>query len=225
MGLFVLGDTHFSESVHKPMDIFGGAWIGHREKLIDGLSQTLRENDTFVMCGDFSWGMSLEEALPDFKLLASFPGRKILLKGNHDYWWTTVSKMDRFLEEHNIKDIFFLHNNCYYYEDIAICGTRGWFAEDNEKIYLREIIRMETSLKCAQSAQIFTFLHYPPIFGGYRSTEMLALFSKYGVKKCFYGHLHGDSLKGAFRGIDAGITYIPVSADAINFTPVAAKSF
>ena len=228
MALYVIGDTHFSEGCNKPMDIFGGAWTGYRDKLVSSLS-ILRAEDTLVLAGDFSWGMSLQEALPDFRLLDSFPGKKLLIKGNHDYWWETVSKMKRFFAENAIETIDFLHNSCYFYNGAALCGTRGWFYDKNDpaagddKIFKRELIRLEASLKAAvdQGArEIDCFLHYPPVFAGTEVPQITELLSRYPVKRVFYGHLHGESLRGAFSGMRNGIYYAVVSADALGFRPI-----
>ena len=228
MALYVIGDTHFSEGCNKPMDIFGGAWTGYRDKLVSSLS-ILRSEDTLVLAGDFSWGMSLQEALPDFRLLDSFPGKKLLIKGNHDYWWETVSKMKRFFAENAIETIDFLHNSCYFYNGAALCGTRGWFYDKNDpaagddKIFKRELIRLEASLKAAvdQGArEIDCFLHYPPVFAGTEVPQITELLSRYPVKRVFYGHLHGESLRGAFSGMRNGIYYAVVSADALGFRPI-----
>lgn len=230
MALYAIGDTHFSESVNKPMDIFGGAWNGYRDKLVHSFASCLKDDDMLVICGDFSWGMSLGEALEDFRLLASFPGKKVLLKGNHDYWWETVSKMNRFFEENQLKDLLFLHNNCIFYKDVALCGTRGWFFDLNdesagdEKLFKREVIRLEASLKaaaeCGGARETVCFLHYPPIFGTGEVEPIVSLLKKYGVSRCYYGHLHGDSLKGSFNGVQDGIKYQNISADNIGFRPV-----
>lgn len=228
MALYVIGDTHFSEGCNKPMDIFGGAWKGYRDKLISSLS-VLQPEDVLVLAGDFSWGMSLQEALPDFRLLDSFPGKKLLIKGNHDYWWETVSKMKRFFAENTIETIDFLHNSCYFYNGAALCGTRGWFYDKNDpaagddKIFKRELLRLEASLKAAvdQGAQeIDCFLHYPPVFAGTEVPQITEILSRYPVKRVFYGHLHGDSLRGAFSGMRNGIYYAVVSADALGFKPI-----
>ena len=146
MGLYAIGDLHLSLSVNKPMDIFGEVWKDHTEKLRASFSQ-LRDDDTIVLCGDTSWGISLEEALEDFRFLDRLPGRKILLKGNHDYWWETAAKMNAFFAEHEIHTLQLLHNNCFFYGNHAVCGTRGWFFEENaapqsEKVFKRELIRL-----------------------------------------------------------------------------------
>ena len=228
MALYVIGDTHFSEGSNKPMDVFGGAWTGYRDKLVASLS-VLQPEDVLVLAGDFSWGMSLQEALPDFRLLDSFPGKKLLLKGNHDYWWETVAKMKRFFAENAIETIDFLHNSCYFYNGAALCGTRGWFYDKNDpaagddKIFKRELIRLEASLKAAvdQGArEIDCFLHYPPVFAGTEVPQITEILSRYPVQRVFYGHLHGDSLRGAFSGVRNGIYYAVVSADALGFRPV-----
>ena len=228
MALYVIGDTHFSEGCNKPMDIFGGAWTGYRDKLVSALS-VLQPEDTLVVAGDFSWGMSLREALPDFRLLDSFPGKKLLIKGNHDYWWETVSKMKRFFAENTIETIDFLHKSCYFYNGAALCGTRGWFYDKNDpaagddKIFKRELIRLEASLKAAVdqgATEIDCFLHYPPVFAGTEVPQITEILSRYPVKRLFYGHLHGDSLRGAFSGTRNGIYYAVVSADALGFKPI-----
>lgn len=197
MALYAIGDTHLSLSSDKPMDVFGGGWTGYVEKLREGLS-VLEPGDTVVLCGDLSWGMSLEEARRDFAFLSSFPGRKLLLKGNHDYWWTTAAKMDRFFQENGFSSFQLLHNNSHLYGDIALCGTRGWFYEEERgghsaKIFNREPIRLEASLKAAGEREKYCFLHYPPLYQGYRCQEILDLLHRYGVTRCFYGHLHGGA--------------------------------
>ena len=171
MALFVLGDTPLSLGGSKPMDVFGGAWVDYVDKLRAGF-QVVEETDTVVLCGDISWGMSLPEAKPDFQFLQELlPGRKILLKGNHDYWWETVSKMTRFFEAEGLENFEFLHNNCLCYRDIALCGTRGWFLDvekgpHNEKMLRREVMRLEASLKAAGDREKICFLHYPPLLSG-----------------------------------------------------------
>lgn len=237
MALYTIGDLHLSEAVNKPMDIFGGVWQGYREKIIAACNEILTDDDLLVVCGDLSWGLNLQEALPDFKLLDSFPGKKLLLKGNHDLWWETISKMSKFFENNSIKSLYFLHNNCIFYKGTAICGTRGWFFDEEtedksaEKVFKRELIRLEASLLAAkkqdETSEIFCFLHYPPILAGAGErevTQITDLLKKYSVSRCYYGHLHGESLKGAFTGIREGIEYRVVSADYLNFRPIKIKS-
>lgn len=225
MALYVLGDLHLSFGVNKPMDVFGGRWEGYVEKLRDGLS-VVRPEDTLVLLGDLSWGLSLEEAVEDFAFINAIPGRKLIVKGNHDYWWNTASKFDKFCAEYGFADLHLLHNNCYLYGDTALCGTRGWFFEEDkegthdEKVFKRELGRLETSLKAAGDIEKLCFLHYPPRYRGYTCQEIIDLMAAYGVKDCYYGHLHGDSHKLALQGDCGGIGYWLAAADYVNFKPV-----
>ena len=223
MALYAIGDTHLSLSVDKPMDVFGGGWEGYVDKLREGFS-AVAEEDTVVLCGDISWGMSLEEAEPDFAFLNALPGQKWLLKGNHDYWWTTASKMNRFFAEHGFDKLHILHNNCHFYGDLALCGTRGWFYEEekqgqNEKVFRRELLRLEASLKAAEREKKLCFLHYPPRYRGYACSEILELLGTYGVTRCYYGHLHADSIRLALEDDYQGVQYRLVSADHVDFQP------
>ena len=222
MALYAMGDTHLSLSARKPMDVFGGAWTGYVDKIKEGFSG-IGPEDTVVLCGDISWGMGLEEAKEDFAFLDSLPGgQKILLKGNHDYWWNTASKMERFFAEHEFSTLKILHNNCHFYGDVALCGTRGWFYEEtgDQKVFLRELHRLEASLKAAGDREKLCFLHYPPLYQGYTCPEIMQLLEIYGVKQCFYGHLHGGSHRLAIEGARNGVEYRLVAADFVNFTPV-----
>lgn len=224
MALYAIGDLHLCLGADKPMDIFGGAWVGYMDKLREGLS-VIGPEDTTVLLGDVSWALGLEAAAADFAFVNEIPGRKILLKGNHDYWWSTASKFQKFCEAHGFTDMELLHNNCLFYEDVALCGSRGWFFEEdnagthNEKVYNRELIRLETSLKAAGDREKLCFLHYPPLYRGYRCPEILQLLSDYGVRRCFYGHLHGPSHRLAVEGEENGTEFRLVSADYVNFTP------
>ena len=231
MALYVIGDTHFSSDRDKPMDVFGGRWLGYDKKLIASIGECMQQDDTLVICGDFSWGMSLSDTLPDFKLLDSFPGRKLLLKGNHDYWWDTVAKMKKFFAANNITTIDFLHNNFFEYNSkILLCGTRGWMydinnaSSEDDKVFKREVIGLRQSLDAASSSasdkEIVCFLHYPPVCRDFEISAFTDVMKEYGVKRCCYGHLHGESIKTAFRGMRGGIEYSIVSADAVNFIPV-----
>lgn len=224
MALYAIGDLHLSLSAEKPMDIFGGNWVGYMDKLKAGI-QKITEKDTTVLLGDLSWALSMEDAKEDFAWIDSIPGKKIILKGNHDYWWSTVAKFNRFCEDNGFSNQFILNNNHFVYEDWAICGTRGWFFEEDrsgehdEKIFKRELLRLEASLKSAGDLRKMVFLHYPPIYKGYRCDEILQLLSKYGVSRCFYGHLHGASHGLAIEGLWDGIEFRLVSADKLNFEP------
>jgi len=223
MALYTIGDTHLSFSSDKPMDVFGGGWEGYVEKLRLAFT-TVQPEDTVVLCGDLSWGMSLEEAREDFAFLNALPGRKLLMKGNHDYWWTTANKMRTFFEENGFTTFDILHNNCHFYGDIALCGTRGWFYEEDRgehsaKIFNRELIRLEASLKAAGDKEKYCFLHYPPIYQGYRCQEIIDLLERYGVTRCCYGHLHGGSHRLAITGLHGSVDYSLVAADYLGFRP------
>lgn len=225
MALYAIGDLHLCLGAQKPMDIFGGNWIGYMEKLKAGMSQ-IRPEDTTVLLGDLSWSLDLQNAAADFSWINEIPGRKIILKGNHDYWWSTAAKFYRFCEEHGFQNQYILNNNHYEYDGYAICGTRGWFFEEersgqhDEKVFRRELLRLETSLKSAGKLPKLVFLHYPPRYKGYECKEILQLLEKYEVRRCFYGHLHGASHKLAMQGLWDGVEYRLVSADFIDFQPV-----
>ena len=225
MALYAIGDLHLAFGVDKPMDVFGGAWTGYVDKLRAGLSR-IGPEDTTVILGDVCWALDLSQAKEDFAFVAAIPGRKLILKGNHDYWWTTAAKFYRFCAENGWDDIFLLHNNCYEYGGFALCGTRGWFYEEDkegthdEKVFRRELIRLETSLKAAGELPRLCFLHYPPRYRGYTCSEILALLKQYRVAACYYGHLHSDSHKLAVEGDFDGTHFQLLSADYINFTPV-----
>lgn len=224
MALYTIGDLHLSLGSDKPMEIFGEGWANYVQRIEDGFAK-LNDDDVTVLCGDLSWGMSLEESLKDFQFIDRLPGKKILLKGNHDYWWNTVSKMERFFAEHELDTLSILHNNCLSYGDYALCGTRGWFYEldnqgtHNEKMLLREAGRLETSLQAAGEREILCFLHYPPLYQGYRCPEILDLLQKYRVRLCSYGHLHGPSHRRAIEGWVSGTEFSMVAADYLGFVP------
>ena len=228
MALYAMGDLHLCLGAPKPMDVFGGAWVGYMEKLKQGLS-VITEKDTLVLMGDLSWALDLNSAVADFAWINEIPGRKIILKGNHDYWWSTQAKFTKFCLENGFSDLNLLNNNCFFYDDWAICGTRGWFFEEersgdhDEKVFRRELIRLEASLKAAGDREKMVFLHYPPRYKGYTCREILDLLKSYGVRRCFYGHLHGASHKLAMEGTWDGVEYRLLSADYLNFQPYIVK--
>ncbi len=225
MALYAIGDLHLCLGAPKPMDVFGGSWVGYMEKLKAGLS-VVNAEDTLVLLGDLSWALGLQEAQADFSWINDIPGRKIILKGNHDYWWSTASKFYAFCRDNGFTDQWILNNNHYEYNGWAICGTRGWFFEEDrsgthdEKVFNRELLRLETSLKSAGELPKTVFLHYPPRYKGYECNEILSLLEKYEVRYCYYGHLHGQSHHLALEGLFNGIEYRLVSADYLNFVPV-----
>ena len=224
MALYAIGDLHLCLGAPKPMDIFGGAWVGYMDKLREGM-RCIQPEDTTVLLGDLSWALDLESAKADFAWINEIPGKKIILKGNHDYWWSTASKFYKFCDENGFSNMFLLNNNAWEYNDMAICGTRGWFFEEersgkqDEKIFKRELMRLEASLKAAGEKQKIVFLHYPPRYKGYACTEILDLLEKYQVRRCFYGHLHGGSHKLAMEGQWDGVDFKLVAADYIGFKP------
>lgn len=224
MALYAIGDLHLCLGAPKPMDVFGGAWIGYMEKLKAGMS-VIQPEDTVVLMGDISWALGLEEAKADFAWINEIPGRKIILKGNHDYWWSTVRKFDAFCKENGFENMEILHNNHLEYDGFAICGTRGWFFEEDrsgehdEKVFRRELQRLEVSLQSAGDLPKMVFLHYPPRYKGYECSEILELLNKYEVRTCFYGHLHGPSHALAMEGTWDGVTFKLLSADRLNFAP------
>lgn len=224
MALYAIGDTHLSLSSNKSMEVFGIGWENYVDRLRDGFC-AVNPEDTVVLCGDLSWGMSLQEAERDFAFLDSeLPGEKWIVKGNHDYWWTTASKMNRFFDEKGFSHLHILHNNCALYGDVALCGTRGWFFEENgsphwEKVFNRELMRLAASLKAAGEREKLCFLHYPPLYKGYRCREIIELMEAYGVKTCCYGHLHGPSHRLAEQGNIGNVDYQLVSADFVGFRP------
>ena len=229
MALYAIGDLHLCLGASKPMDVFGGVWDGYMTKLIDGMA-CIKPEDTTVLLGDLSWALSLEEAKEDFFWIDQIPGRKIILKGNHDYWWSTGAKFYKFCQENSFDNQFILHNNHYEYDGWAICGTRGWFFEEqrstehDEKVFKRELMRLEASLQSAGDLPKMVFLHYPPRCKGYECEEILELFRKYAVSRCFYGHLHGLGHKQAVEGLWDGVEYRLVSADKLNFMPLTVIS-
>lgn len=226
MALYAIGDLHLCLGVNKPMDVFGGNWVGYMDKLKEGMSVITGE-DTTVLLGDLSWVLDLADAEKDFAWIDQIPGRKIILKGNHDYWWSTASKFYKFCEAEGFTNQYILNNNHYEYEGWAICGTRGWFFEEDvsgqhdEKVFKRELLRLEASLRSAGDLPKLVFLHYPPKYKGYECAEILELLKQYEVRRCFYGHLHGPSHKLALEGLWDGVEYRLVSADFLNFKPLA----
>jgi predicted phosphohydrolase len=211
----------------KEMDVFGGAWQGYVRKIERGFAH-ITDEDTVVLCGDTSWGLNLGEALPDFQFLETLPGRKLLLKGNHDYFWDTAAKQLAFFARHNLAKLSLLHNNARLIGGAAVCGTRGWFYEEerlahSEKIFRRELGRLRASLEAGRKltdGELLAFLHYPPIHSDYRCEEVAGILGEYGVKRCYYGHLHGRAHASAFEGEDGGVSYRLVAADYVDFTPV-----
>lgn len=225
MALYTIGDLHLSLGGDKPMDRFGEIWQNHPQKLIEGF-RDLNTDDLTVLCGDLSWAMNLAGAEEDFRFMDRLPGKKLILKGNHDYWWSTATKARSFFAEHGFETMEILHNNAHVYGDFALCGTRGWFYEEDHgtehdrKMMLREVQRLETSLKAAGEREKIVFLHYPPVFQNYRCDEILRLLEEHRVRRCYYGHIHGKGIRLAFNGWIGCTEFRLVSADAVGFRPV-----
>lgn len=228
MALYTIADLHLPLGVDKPMDIFGNRWENYIEKLSDNWQSNVTDNDVVVIAGDFSWATYLEESFKDFKFLNNLNGKKIILKGNHDYWWTTKNKLQKFISENGFKNIEFLHNNSYMYNDIAICGTRGWMHPEwtnitskDTKIFKREVLRLEFSINTAKDYKdIFVFTHYPPMSDKLEKNEFSDVLERYNVSKCLYGHLHSYSHKYAINSTVRGVEYKLISGDYIDFMPV-----
>lgn len=229
MSIFVIADLHLSFNQHKPMDIFGENWAEHEEKIRKDWIKKVKEEDLVILPGDFSWETYLENTKLDFEYLNKLPGKKLLLKGNHDYWWTTITSMRKYLKENEFTNIDFIYNNSYEFEDKIICGTRGWSIADEEmdkKLINRELIRLELSIKDAinkygEEKEKIIFMHYPPITKARiitnQEAEFVEMMKKYNVKRCYYGHLHGSSIADAIEGNVEGIEFRLVSADGLDF--------
>jgi hypothetical protein len=203
------------------MEVFGPAWENYTDRIAAALGG-LKAEDVLILAGDTSWGMDLEEAEADFRFLDQFPCKKYLIKGNHDYWWTTAAKLHRFFDEKSICTFDILHNNCLLYGDWAVCGTRGWFLEEdahNVKVLNREIGRLEASLKAAEGRPSLCVLHYPPLYQGYECPEILAVLEKYPVLTCCYGHLHGPAIRRRWEGKRGKTEFSLISADHLGFVP------
>ena len=229
MALFTLSDTHLSFGSDKPMDIFGARWRGHHEKIMSCWNRVVSDNDTVVVGGDISWAMTTERAEEDLIFIDRLRGNKIFIKGNHDYWWTTLKKVTDFFDSHGITTIKLLQNNSFSCCGKHICGTRGWYSDaatapedsDYMKIVAREAQRLELSLKAAPDTgeEKIVFLHFPAYFEGYVCRPLTELMKSHGVRRCFYGHVHGV-YNIAPRTVFEGIEFSIVSADYLNFTPL-----
>ena len=231
MSVFAISDLHLALSIDKPMDIFGERWYNYMERLKQNWIKIVKDEDFIIIPGDISWATYLEQAYEDFKYIESLPGKKIISKGNHDYWWTTLSKLNKFLEDNNFKTISFMHNNSFSTEGMVICGTRGWkcpgdddFDQEDAKIFQRELQRLELSLKSscngAKDVNVVVAMHYPPFNANREPSEFVEIMRKYNVKRCIYGHLHGAGFKSAVLGNVNGIEFNLVSADFLNFEPL-----
>ena len=231
MALYTIADLHLSYTTNKPMDIFGPKWENHAERLRENWLSTVAPEDTVVIAGDVSWGMRIDDAKADLAFLETLPGKKIIAKGNHDFWWGTMKKLYEFRDSIGAQSIDFLFNNAYYEQGFIICGTRGWFPEtaygpDDEKIVNREAERLRTSIRAGlkikeehPEAELLVFLHYPPAYGGVKCERICEVLREYNVKRVFYGHIH-NAQKSQLVYQTAGANLVLTAADKLDFTPV-----
>lgn len=233
MALFVLADPHLGFGVNKPMNIFGSRWHEHEQRLDLQWRQTVTDEDTVLIPGDISWAMQLRDALPDLAFLDRLPGRKILSRGNHDYWWTSLAKIEAFCRNNNLNSLFFLRNNGLVVPpDWVVCGTRGWilpgdpdYGPDDEKIYLREAGRLRLSLEAASAllmpeARLVACLHYPPFGRDMQPTMLTELLEEFAVEICVYGHIHSDNGLSGKDGPPGRVRYQLAAADHLGFKPL-----
>ena len=236
MALYAIGDLHLSLGAPKPMDVFGGAWVGYMDKLAEGVT-SITENDTTVLLGDLSWALKPEDAVDDFLFLEALPGKKLIGKGNHDFWWATQAKLKALWEKHNIHSVELLYNNAYRFDSCIVCGTRGWFLDETQqhtvgevnyaKIVNREVIRLRLSLEEARKLQdtegeplpIAVFLHFPPVWNDFVCREIVDVLLEYQVKTCYFGHIHGAYYAPRTRSFE-GIDFVLCAADYLNFAPL-----
>ena len=234
MALYCMADTHLSESVSKPMDLFGRRWVNYTAKIAENWNAVVREEDTVILPGDISWGLTLDEAEADLAFLHRLNGRKLIGKGNHDLWWQSDKKVMTLIEERGFSSLSLLRNNAYALEGKRICGSRGWYSDphnappdtDFSKITAREVIRAEISIRAAlslpaetQDDELIAFFHFPPVYRGFVCRDLIELMKRYGIKRCYYGHIHNVyDLPPSFEF--EGITMTIVSADYLNFMPL-----
>jgi predicted phosphohydrolase len=228
MRVFAISDLHLALAEDKPMDVFGASWANYMYRIQKSWKEKVREDDLVLLPGDISWVTYHDRAGADFSFIEALPGKKIISKGNHDYWWTTRKKLNEFIKDEGFESINFLHNNAYFFNGLAIAGTRGWknpedegFTPEDEKIYNRELERLKLSLKQTNGFQgdIIAMLHYPPFSSNRNSTAFTDILESFGVDICIYGHLHGISCNNAAEGEFRGVKYKLVSADYLEFVP------
>ena len=223
MNVFAISDLHLSAVDDKPMDVFGAHWENHFERICLDWLNRVSEEDIVLLPGDLSWAISLTAAVPDIERVGKLPGKKVLIRGNHDYWWSSISRVREALPE----GMYAVQNDAVRLGDVTFCGTRGWILPcegwdaDDEKIYKRELGRLNMSLErakhLAESGKIVCMLHYPPLTEANPDTDVTRLLEESGIRHVVYGHLHGSALKGAFRGEHNGVTYHQASCDGTDF--------
>jgi len=226
MALFAISDLHLSLGTDKPMDYFGGRWVNYVEKLKNAWCDTVTDEDTVIIPGDLSWAMNFEQLKPDFDFIESLPGKKVLMKGNHDYWWSTITKLNNFIEENGYKTISFLFNSALLSNGVSVCGSRGWdifaAAEHDEKMVNRENLRLTASCKIGKElgGELVAFMHYPPVSPSSGKDEFISVLQSFGITRCYYGHIHHSGAGRVFEGEKFGISFKLISADTLNFTPI-----
>ena len=237
MSLFVIADLHLSSDGSKSMEVFGARWKDYMNKIRKNWCAVVNDTDTVIVPGDISWSLKLEDALDDLRFLDSLPGQKLIGKGNHDFWWSTVSKMHAMMEKNNISSIKLLYNNAYLVEDCIVCGSRGWFVEESQqhtvgtvdylRIINREVVRLKLSLdeavklkkECGKDLPILVFLHFPPVWNGFVCREIVDVLHAYGITSCYFGHIHGAYYVPCTFNYE-GIDFVLCAADALNFAPM-----
>ena len=236
MSVFAIADLHLDTVTNeKSMEVFGNRWQGYITKIKNNWSRLVNPEDTVIIAGDISWALTLEQSLNDLKWIDSLPGKKLIMKGNHDFWWSTASKMDKFFLQNEISTIELLYNNAKEIENYIIAGSRGWFVDksiqptksvnaDHEKIINREVIRLRLSLEEAKKLQkdsgkeIIAFFHFPPIWNEFECPEILNVLNEYNVKRCYFGHIHGCyTCESTLKWQD--IEFRMISADFLDFIP------
>ena len=240
MSLFTIADLHLSIATDHPMDVFGSRWRNYTQKIEKNWRAVVTDADTVILPGDISWAMHLDEAREDFAFLDALPGKKLLGKGNHDFWWETAAKMTRFFEENDLSSLHLLYNNAYVIENYIVCGTRGWFLEEGQqqtvgevdyaKIVNREVMRLKLSLDAAMALrvgehadkEILVFLHFPPVWNGFECREILDLLQSYGIRRCYHGHIHGVYNVPPTRQIGELCLHM-ISSDFLDFCPLFIK--
>ncbi|MBZ4665974.1 metallophosphoesterase [Mahella sp.] len=230
MALYAMADIHLALSVNKPMDIFGKQWENYMDRIADNWMATITDNDCIIIAGDISWAIHIEELDKDFEFLNQLPGQKVFVKGNHDYWWNSMSKLKEYVEAHGFRNMIFLHNNAYRYKDIVICGSRGWmlpgdpgFTAEDEKVYRRELMRLRLSLEQGvklKGGEILVAMHYPPATIINPRSEFMDIMNEYGVRRCVYGHLHDSGKRIAINGRHEGIDMYLTASEYLQFIPL-----
>ncbi len=229
MAIYAIADLHLSLGTNKPMDVFKG-WNNYVQRLEDNWRALVKDDDTIVIAGDISWAMKLEETIKDFEFIHSLPGKKLFLKGNHDYWWSTKSKINAYLEKNGFGDMSIVFNSSCQVGDVGICGTRGWMynseSDEDKKIVNREVGRLKASIEDCFSKKLkpIVFLHYPPVYDVYSCREILDVLKEYEITECYFGHIHGtQAAKKAITGEYEGIKMHLISCDYLNFCPLLIK--